>query len=75
MADFDAEQHGGRLADLSNLQRLKEPLILHEGLWLKPYHCSAKKFTIGVGRNLDGVGITEEEALGTSAHHLGAYHA
>ncbi|MBF0453690.1 MAG: lysozyme [Magnetococcales bacterium] len=63
MAGFDAEQHGDRLADLINLQRLKEQLILHEGLRLKPYHCSANKLTIGVGRNLDDVGITEEEAL------------
>ena len=63
MAGFDAKQHGGRLADLINLQRLKDQLIFHEGLRLKPYHCSAKKLTIGVGRNLDDVGITEEEAL------------
>jgi lysozyme len=33
-----------------------------EGLRLKPYHCSAGKLTIGVGRNLDDVGITEDEA-------------
>jgi lysozyme len=34
----------------------------HEGLRLKPYRCSAGKLTIGYGRNLDDVGISEEEA-------------
>lgn len=33
-----------------------------EGLRLKPYHCTAGKLTIGYGRNLDDVGITQEEA-------------
>ena len=63
MADFNATQHGKQVADLVNRQRLWEQLIQHEGLRLKPYHCSAKKLTIGVGRNLDDVGITEEEAM------------
>jgi lysozyme len=63
MTNFDSGEHGRQVADLVNLQRLWEQLILHEGLRLKPYHCSAKKLTIGVGRNLDDVGITEEEAL------------
>ena len=38
-------------------------LIRHEGLRLKPYRDTVGKLTIGVGRNLDDVGITEEEAL------------
>ena len=42
---------------------LKKLLIKHEGLCLKPYHDSLGKLTIGVGRNLDDVGITEQEAL------------
>lgn len=33
-----------------------------EGVNLKPYHCPAGKLSIGVGRNLDDLGITEEEA-------------
>ena len=41
---------------------LKGLIIKHEGLRLKPYRCSAGKLTIGVGRNLDDVGITREEA-------------
>ena len=38
-------------------------LTLHEGLRLQPYKCTAGKLTIGVGRNLDDVGISEEEAM------------
>lgn len=35
---------------------------LHEGLRLKPYQCTAGKLSIGYGRNLDDMGITEDEA-------------
>lgn len=38
-------------------------LIDHEGLKLKPYRDTAGKLTIGVGRNLDDVGITKDEAI------------
>ena len=38
-------------------------LIRHEGLRLKPYRDPKSKLTIGVGRNLDDVGITRAEAL------------
>ncbi len=44
-------------------QRLLDQLILHEGLRLKPYRCPAGKLSIGIGRNLDDLGITREEAL------------
>jgi len=37
-------------------------LIKHEGLRLKPYRDTVGKLTIGVGRNLDDMGITEKEA-------------
>jgi len=36
----------------------------HEGLRLKPYRCTANKLTIGYGRNIESVGITESEAEG-----------
>lgn len=42
---------------------LKDLLIKHEGIELKPYKCTAKKLTIGIGRNLEDNGITQEEAL------------
>lgn len=40
---------------------LEEQLIRHEGLKLKPYRCPASKLTIGVGRNLDDVGLQIDE--------------
>ena len=43
-------------------QLLMEQLIEFEGLKLYPYKCTADKLTIGIGRNLDDVGITESEA-------------
>ena len=39
-----------------------EALMRDEGLRLKPYLCTAGKQTIGYGRNLDDVGISEAEA-------------
>ncbi|MFQ5540210.1 MAG: glycoside hydrolase family protein [Candidatus Binatia bacterium] len=44
------------------MSRLHDMLIRHEGLRLKPYLDTKKKLTIGVGRNLDDVGITRDEA-------------
>ena len=41
----------------------EQMLIRHEGLKLKPYHCTAGKLTIGVGRNIEDMGITEDEAI------------
>ena len=41
---------------------LKQRIIKHEGLRLKPYRCSAGKLTIGVGRNIEDNGISESEA-------------
>lgn len=38
-------------------------LIRHEGIELKPYRCPAGKLTIGVGRNIEDVGITRGEAV------------
>jgi len=44
------------------MTKLIEQLKRHEGVKLKPYFCTQGKCTIGVGRNLDDVGITEKEA-------------
>lgn len=41
---------------------LKEQLIRDEGLRLHPYKDSVGKLTVGVGRNLDDVGISQPEA-------------
>lgn len=45
------------------MKDIQSLLYLHEGERLKPYHCTAGKLTIGVGRNLDDVGITHEESM------------
>lgn len=44
------------------LHNLSDDLIRDEGLRLKPYTCTAGKVTIGIGRNIQDNGITEEEA-------------
>ena len=46
-----------------NRTQLQEDLILDEGIRLKPYRCTAGKLTIGIGRNLDDVGISKTETL------------
>lgn len=45
------------------LDQIVMMLRKHEGLRLYPYNCSEGKLTLGIGRNLDDRGITEEEAL------------
>ena len=46
-----------------NRDQLQEDLILDEGIRLKPYRCTAGKLTIGIGRNLDDVGISRAETM------------
>lgn len=54
---------------MSNTESKKPPadlqscLIEHEGLELKPYQDSKGNTTIGIGRNLDTFGITQDEAF------------
>ena len=45
------------------METIKDQLIRHEGLRLKPYRDPSGKLTIGFGRNLDDTGITHDEAL------------
>ncbi len=47
--------------DAANQQRLRAELIRHEGLRLKPYRDSTGYLTIGTGRNLDAIGISQDE--------------
>lgn len=42
---------------------LEKQIVNHEGLKTKVYKCPAGRLTIGVGRNIEDKGITEEEAL------------
>jgi lysozyme len=45
-----------------NMTALTNELVRDEALKLKPYRCTAGKLTIGIGRNLEDRGITQEEA-------------
>ena len=45
-----------------SVDKLIKQLKKHEGLELKPYKCTSNKLTIGIGRNLEDVGISEIEA-------------
>jgi len=45
-----------------NLARLTETLVKHEGFKQFPYHDTVGKLTIGIGRNLEDVGISQSEA-------------
>ncbi len=47
--------------DPLNREVLRAELIRDEGLRLKTYRCTAGKLSIGVGRNLDDVGLRPEE--------------
>jgi lysozyme len=46
-----------------NIDHIKQQLIRHEGLRNRPYHDTATppRLTIGVGRNLDDVGVFADE--------------
>lgn len=55
-----------------NHTALKDQLIAHEGLRLKPYQDTVGKLTIGVGRNLDDAGISTHEAMLLLDHDIEA---
>ena len=44
------------------MESLQDMLVRHEGIKLKPYFDSEKIMMIGVARNLEDMGLTEEEA-------------
>lgn len=43
--------------------KLEEVLMQNEGVRLKPYKCTEGYLTIGIGRNIESVGISDKEAL------------
>jgi lysozyme len=45
-----------------NYQKTIDQIKIHEGFRSNPYKCTGGKTTIGYGRNLDDVGISEKEA-------------
>ncbi|HEX8030265.1 MAG TPA: glycoside hydrolase family protein [Vicinamibacterales bacterium] len=54
----------------ADMDALKQQLKEHEGLRLKPYTDTTGHLTIGVGRNLTDVGITEDEAMEMLEHDI-----
>lgn len=46
-----------------NKPELAEQLARHEDIKLKPYRDTVGKLTIGIGRNLEDKGISEQEAV------------
>lgn len=48
---------------MNNQQDIHDLLILHEGKRLKPYIDTVGKLTVGVGRNLFSVGISDDECM------------
>lgn len=42
-----------------DLEKMERQLLLHEGLRLWPYRCTANKLTVGVGYNIDDRGLEE----------------
>jgi lysozyme len=53
-----------------NITKLRDDLARDELLRLKPYKCTAGYLTIGYGRNLEGNGITREEADAMLDHDI-----
>jgi lysozyme len=51
-------------------QKLVDQIIQHEGIKLKPYTDTVGKLTIGVGRNLTDVGLSDREAMILLDHDL-----
>lgn len=45
-----------------NIDALVKDLRRHEGMRNFPYKCTADKLTIGIGRNIEDVGISDDEA-------------
>ena len=43
-------------------------LTRHEGFRAKPYYCTAKKLTVGYGRNLDDNELTSDEKIMLDVH-------
>jgi lysozyme len=53
----------GRERKEMNIDFLTKQLIRQEGLRRKPYKDSVGKLTIGIGRNLDDVGLSNDECM------------
>ena len=57
------------------LSKLRPMLVRHEGLKLKVYKCPAGRWTIGVGRNVEDLGLTRDEAMHLLDNDIRRVHA
>ena len=48
---------------MTPIDNTSDLILKNEGIRLHPYLCPAGYLTIGVGRNLDSIGITRAEAF------------
>lgn len=55
---------------MTQREDLRQSLIKHEGLRLFPYTDTRNRLTIGVGRNLTDVGISQDEAMLLLEHDI-----
>lgn len=46
---------------MASLNKLVDMLVQHEGMRTKPYEDTVGELTIGVGRNLDSMGLSHDE--------------
>lgn len=53
-----------------NIAQLSAQLVIDEGVKLKPYRDTVGKLTVGIGRNLDDVGISNAEAMALLANDI-----
>jgi lysozyme len=53
-----------------NANELAAQLVDDEGVKLRPYRDPVGKLTIGVGRNLEDLGITRQEAMGLLSNDI-----
>lgn len=58
-----AERENLQAGEEMDAGRLAKDLMRDEGMRLKVYRCPAGKLTIGIGRNLEDVGISSGEAI------------
>lgn len=55
---------------MNQREALRQSLVKHEGLRLLPYTDTRGRLTIGVGRNLTDVGISQDEAMLLLEHDI-----
>lgn len=63
LSEFLAAKVSKKVLIAMQMTRAEDELIKNEGMKLRLYKCTKGKWTIGVGRNVEDMGISEEEAI------------